>query len=190
VQNLPVFCRNIAISRVVAFVSHYIPESRFFDFTPKIEICHKTYLETSGHGEDLEGPLFRPVKNKATGELRTPLPPKSVYNEVVQHYSKALSITVDGHGLCVHSLRAIAATNVLARHADIAKVQEWLVHAHVSATRMYDKRRSRPEESPTFKVGYSPPGTTLTRRMPPRTRQVTLMKEGIHASPAGIDCGR
>jgi integrase/recombinase XerD len=38
--------------------------------------------------------------------------------------------------------------------ADIAKVQEWLGHANVSTTRLYDKRNSRPEESPSFKVEY------------------------------------
>jgi site-specific recombinase XerD len=38
--------------------------------------------------------------------------------------------------------------------ADIAKVQEWLGHADISITRLYDKRRNRPEDSPTFKVKY------------------------------------
>jgi site-specific recombinase XerD len=65
-----------------------------------------------------------------------------------------VGITLDVHGFCVHSLRATAATNVLAHGADIAKVQEWLGHANVSTTRIYDKRNSRPEESPTFKVEY------------------------------------
>jgi integrase/recombinase XerD len=46
------------------------------------------------------------------------------------------------------------ATNALAHGADIAKVQEWLGHAHISTTRMYDKRRHRPEDSLTFKVEY------------------------------------
>jgi integrase/recombinase XerD len=36
------------------------------------------------------------------------------------------------NGLCVHSLRATAATNALSHEADIAKVQEWLGHANVS----------------------------------------------------------
>jgi integrase/recombinase XerD len=53
-----------------------------------------------------------------------------------------------------HALRATAATNALDNGADIAKVQEWLGHANVSTTRLYDKRRSRPEDSPTFKVRY------------------------------------
>jgi hypothetical protein len=40
----------------------------------------------------------------------------------------------------------------LAHGADFAKVQEWMGHATISTIRMYDKRRSRPEGSPTFKV--------------------------------------
>ena len=42
-----------------------------------------------------------------------------------------------------------------ARHnADMAKVQEWLGHDNIATTRLYDRRQSRPEESPTFKVEY------------------------------------
>jgi hypothetical protein len=47
-----------------------------------------------------------------------------------------------------------AATNALAHNSDIAKVQEWLGHANIATTRLYDRRQSRPEESPTFKVEY------------------------------------
>jgi integrase len=51
------------------------------------------------------------------------------------------------------SLRATAATNALSNDADIAKVQEWLGHANI-ATRLYHRRKSRPEDSPTFHVQY------------------------------------
>ncbi len=40
------------------------------------------YLEAAGHKEDLEGPLFRPVQNRVTGELRKPLHPVSVYQDM------------------------------------------------------------------------------------------------------------
>jgi site-specific recombinase XerC len=46
------------------------------------------------------------------------------------------------------------ATNALAHNADIAKVQEWLGHDNIATTRLYERRQSRPEESPTFKVEY------------------------------------
>jgi site-specific recombinase XerD len=112
------------------------------------------YLEVAGHKEDLEGPLFRPVQNRVSGELNKPLHPVSVYQDIVKRYGKEVGITIDVRGFCVHSLRATAATNALAHGADIAKVQEWLGHADISTTRMYDRRRWRPEESPTFKVEY------------------------------------
>ena len=47
--------------------------------------------------------------------------------------------------------RATAATNALDHQADIAKVQEWLGHANIATTRIYDHRKSRPEDSPTFR---------------------------------------
>lgn len=57
-------------------------------------------------------------------------------------------------GLCLHALRATAATNPLKYAADIVYVQSWLGPANISTTKLYDRRRSRPEDSPTFKVKY------------------------------------
>jgi integrase/recombinase XerD len=111
------------------------------------------YLTRAGHAQDLAGPLFRPVANNRTGELDRPLDPASVYR-LVMKYSLETGLSAQVHGLCVHSLRATAATNALAHEADIAKVQEWLGHANVSTTRLYDRRKTRPEDSPTFRVRY------------------------------------
>jgi hypothetical protein len=36
----------------------------------------------------------------------------------------------------------------------IAKVQKWLGHANIATTRLYDRRKTCPEDSPTFKVRY------------------------------------
>jgi integrase len=47
-----------------------------------------------------------------------------------------------------------SATNALDHQADIAKVQGRLGHANIGTTRIYDHRRTRPEDSPTFKVVY------------------------------------
>ena len=112
------------------------------------------YLALASHKDDAAGPLFRPVKNNVTGELDRPLNPKSVYRNIVQKYGFETDVRTQVNGLCVHSLRATAATNALSHEADIAKVQEWLGHANVSTTRLYDRRKTRPEDSPTFRVRY------------------------------------
>jgi integrase/recombinase XerD len=125
---------------------------RFVPVHPKTLSMIHDYLEASGHQADTNGFLFRPVKNNVTGELAKALHPESLYQDVVKHY--ALAAGIDMPGFCVHALRATAATNALEHNADIAKVQEWLGHANVSTTRLYDRRRSRPEDSPTFKVEY------------------------------------
>ena len=113
------------------------------------------YLALAGHGADVGGPLFRPVKNNRSPEkLDRPLDPASVYRNILRKYGLETGISAEVNGLCVHSLRATAATNALSHEADIAKVQEWLGHANVSTTRLYDRRKTRPEDSPTFRVQY------------------------------------
>ena len=114
----------------------------------------ESYLLMAGHAEDKDGPLFRPVRNNRTGVLERPLNANSLYRNVVRKYGQATGLNIEVNGLCVHSMRATAATNALSHEADIAKVQEWLGHANVSTTRLYDRRKTRPEDSPTFRVRY------------------------------------
>lgn len=106
------------------------------------------YLEASGHHQEPGRPLFLPLRGQATG---TGLSADGIY-ALVGRYARAAGIEVDGLG--VHGLRATAATNALEHEADIAKVQQWLGHANISTTRLYDRRESRPEDSPTFRVRY------------------------------------
>jgi hypothetical protein len=108
-------------------------------------------LGAAKHGEETDGPLFRPVKNNTTRTLAKALHKLSVW-DMVQLYTMQIGIGRAAPRLGVHALRATAATNALAHGADIAKVQEWLGHADISTTRLYDKRGSRPEDSPTFVV--------------------------------------
>lgn len=72
----------------------------------------------------------------------------------MRKYGRETGLNIEINGLCVHSMRATAATNALSHEADIAKVQEWLGHENVSTTRLYDRRKTRPEDSPTFRVRY------------------------------------
>jgi integrase/recombinase XerD len=92
------------------------------------------------------------VKNNVQKRTDTAMTADGVY-KVLQAY--AAKIGLSGiERLGVHALRATAATNVLDHQADIAKVQEWLGHANISTTGLYDRRKHRPEDSPTFKVEY------------------------------------
>jgi site-specific recombinase XerD len=109
------------------------------------------YLEAAGHADQPDAPLFQAVKRNRA-EIGAPITSNGIYRSVVTKY--ATSAGIETLGFCVHSLRATAATNALDHEADIAKVQEWLGHASISTTRLYDKRQSRPEDSPTFKVNY------------------------------------
>lgn len=104
------------------------------------------YLDAAGHGATPGAALFQPLR--PTGAAITA---DGVYKCVLV-YAAQVRINVQGFG--VHSLRATAATNALEHEADIAKVQEWLGHANIATTRIYDRRKSRPEDSPTFKVAY------------------------------------
>ena len=127
---------------------------RFVPVQPKAQRLIENYLMEAGHKHDLKGPLFRPVKNNRTGTLNRPLNPNSVYRNIVKKYGQDTGLNIEVNGLCVHAMRATAATNALAHEADISKVQEWLGHANVSTTRLYDRRKTRPEDSPTFRVKY------------------------------------
>jgi site-specific recombinase XerD len=123
-------------------------KTRYVPLHPAASGLILDYLELAGHGADEGGALFRPIRNNCTGVLTKALTPDAVY-KIVRGYSAAL-----GFEIGAHALRATAATNALDHQADIAKVQEWLGHANIATTRLYDHRKTRPEDSPTFKVTY------------------------------------
>jgi integrase/recombinase XerD len=121
---------------------------RYVELHPATNALIHLYLDPAGHGADDNGALFRPVRNNRTGELDQAITPDGVY-KLVRAYSKLL-----GFEIGAHSLRATAATNALFHNADLKRVRDWLGHASVSTTQLYDHRHTRPEDSPTFKVNY------------------------------------
>jgi site-specific recombinase XerD len=123
-------------------------KTRYLPLHPGTNALIHDYLEAAGHGNDDNGALFRPLKNNRTGRLEKAVSPDAVY-KLVKGYSGLL-----GFEIGAHALRATAATNALDHQADIAKVQEWLGHTNIATTRIYDHRKTRPEDSPTFKVAH------------------------------------
>ncbi len=109
------------------------------------------YLAICGHASDQSGALFRPVKTKS-GVLYDAITPDGVYRMIRAYAVKAKIASIERLG--AHAMRATAATNALDHGADIAKVQEMLGHANIQTTRIYDRRKTRPEDSPVFKVAY------------------------------------
>jgi site-specific recombinase XerD len=123
-------------------------KTRYVPLHPAASGLVLEYLEAAGHGIDDGGALFRPVHHGRADWSAQAITPDGVY-KIVRAYSGAL-----GFEIGAHALRATAATNALDHQADIAKVQEWLGHANIAATRIYNHRKTRPEDSPTFKVAY------------------------------------
>jgi site-specific recombinase XerC len=120
-------------------------KTRYLPLHPATQALIFDYLAAAGHGADDNGALFRPVRATRAGRAITG---DGIY-KLVRGYAALL-----GFEIGAHALRATAATNALDHQADIAKVQEWLGHANIATTRIYDHRRTRPEDSPTFKVAY------------------------------------
>jgi integrase/recombinase XerD len=85
------------------------------------------YLEMGKHGRGpqhgtLDEALFRPVANNRTAPLSKQVDQRSIYRNVVIKYAEGTGIAAESPGVCVHSMRATAATNALSNEADIAKV--------------------------------------------------------------------
>ncbi|MAG79299.1 MAG: integrase [Sutterellaceae bacterium] len=123
-------------------------KTRYLPLNPGSASLIYEYLAKAGHGEDRKLPLFRRLNEKSDVAFEKHMTADAIY-KIVRHYSGVLDFPIG-----VHSLRATAATNALDHDADIKKVQEWLGHANIATTQIYDRRRTKPEDSPTFKVSY------------------------------------
>lgn len=125
---------------------------RFIPIHPGSFQLVSDYLDTAGHGHDLEGPLFRRIRSHSSDQTATALSPGSIYADVVTRYMSQMGMS--GENMGPHALRVTAATCALQNNTDIARVQLWLGHASIGTTKMYDRRGSRPEDSPTYRVNY------------------------------------
>jgi integrase/recombinase XerD len=123
-------------------------KTRYVLLHPAISGLVGDYLEVADHGNEYGGALFRPLHHSRAEGANQTITPDGLY-KIVRAYSGAL-----GFRIGAHALRATAATNALNHQANTAKVQEWLGHTNIATTRIYDHRKTRPKNSPTFKAVY------------------------------------
>ena len=107
------------------------------------------YIEAAGHGGDENGALFRPIKNNRG-----------------QDPQAARLRPMRSTNWCKDIRRNSASKPAPTRYAPqpppmpsitmptSPRCKDWLGHANLATTQLYDHRKTRPEDSPTFKVNY------------------------------------
>ena len=112
----------------------------------------REYLEHAGHGQQVRGPLFRPirVKNRYTEDPLRALAPREIWH-VFKRWSKAIGLDPVYSS---HSMRATCATRALENGASLEEVQRLLGHANPATTKLYDRRGYNPERSASFFATY------------------------------------
>ena len=118
------------------------------------------YLRAAEHGDDAEGPLFRPVRKtfrkSPTGvvvELQQErhLHPDMIDRILRKWVSKVLGVE---RGFSAHSMRETFITTALENGASLEDVQRDVGHADPSTTKLYDRRGHNPEKSASFFANY------------------------------------
>jgi site-specific recombinase XerD len=118
---------------------------------PQVVQRIKDYLDVAGHGTDLEGPLFRPVRDNREGlDARRPLHP-DVIDRILRKYARHIGLD---RGYSAHSMRATFITTALDNGASLEDVQSAAGHADPSTTKLYDRRGYNPEKSASFFANY------------------------------------
>jgi integrase/recombinase XerD len=111
----------------------------------------RDYLALAGHGDDIEGPLFRPVRdNRKDQATRRHLHP-DVIDRTLRKYARHIGLA---RGYSAHSMRATFITTALNNGASLEDVQSAAGHADPSTTKLYDRRGYNPEKSASFFANY------------------------------------
>ena len=118
---------------------------------PQVAQRIRDYLDLAKHGDDLDGPLFRPVRdNQNANESRRHLAPIAI-DRVLRKYARSIGLD---RGYSAHSMRATFITTALDNGASLEDVQSAAGHADPSTTKLYDRRGYNPEKSASFFANY------------------------------------
>jgi integrase/recombinase XerD len=111
----------------------------------------RLYIERAGHGADMDGPLFRPLRhNGKQNQLRRAMSPDAI-DRLVRKYAAAIGQT---RGYSAHSMRATFITTALENGALLEDVQKAAGHRNPSTTKLYDRRGYNPEKAASFFATY------------------------------------
>lgn len=109
------------------------------------------YLVAAGHGDDGDGPLFRPLRqNQCQANPRRRMHPVAI-DRILRKYAALVGL---GGGYSAHSMRATFITTALNNGASLEDVQRDVGHADPSTTKLYDRRGHNPERSASFFATY------------------------------------
>jgi integrase/recombinase XerD len=111
----------------------------------------RAYLDKAGHGADIDGPLFRPLRhNGKRRDERRGMDPDAI-DRVVRKYAAVLGLD---RGYSAHSMRATFITTALENGAQLEDVQKAAGHRDPSTTKLYDRRGYNPEKAASFFATY------------------------------------
>jgi integrase/recombinase XerD len=108
-------------------------------------------MEKAGHGDDIDGPMFRPLRRNRKGqEFRRYMDPDAI-DRVVRKYARMIGLD---RGYSAHSMRATFITTALENGAQLEDVQKAAGHRDPSTTKLYDRRGYNPEKAASFFATY------------------------------------
>jgi len=111
----------------------------------------REYLALAGHGDEMDGPLFRPLHhNGKQSHVRRAMSPDAI-DRVVRKYAALLGLA---RGYSAHSMRATFITTALDNGAPLEDVQKAAGHRDASTTKLYDRRGYNPGKSASFFATY------------------------------------
>ena len=108
----------------------------------------RTYLEWAGIGDDIEGPLFRPLTPHGNTLRRRHLDRKTPWR-LVKKYCLAAGIEparLGSRGIGIHSLRKTAINDAIRNGAQMHEVREFAGHSDIRTTELYFVRRGEDGE--------------------------------------------
>ncbi len=111
----------------------------------------RAYLELAGHGDDRQGPLFRPLRGNAKAHDTAGRMDPSAIDRVLRKYAADIGLA---QGYSAHSMRATFITTALENGAQLEDVQKAAGHRDASTTKLYDRRGYNPEKAASFFATY------------------------------------